>query len=99
MLILARTGVGSLLDWPEETWAERFGGLGATHASSRGLVIYARRRVEELAHGGGWQREYPRDVWRLRMLGLHDRSAAHLRFDRIGSPGCASWPSGGPGGG
>jgi integrase len=85
-LVLARAEVVSLLDWPEESWIERFPALGGGHRSSRGLIVYARRRVEELAHGGGWEREYPRDVWRLRLLGLHERGAAHLRFDRIDQP-------------
>jgi len=91
-LILTRSEVGSLLDWSEQTWAERFPGLGARHASSRALIIYARRRIEELGHRGdhrgdrGWQQEYPREVWRLRMLGIHERGVARLRFDRIGQP-------------
>ena len=49
------------------------------------LVIYARRQVEELHHGRGWDVEYPRDVWRLRNLGI-DSPHAHLRFDRIPQP-------------
>ena len=83
---VTRCGVRSLLDWPEETWKERFprGPAGAS-SSSRSLLIYARRRVEQLHHGCGWDVEYPRDVWRLRNLGI-DAPHAHLRFDRIPQP-------------
>lgn len=85
-LVLARSGVASLLDWSEETWTEQFVALGVSHLSSRGLILYARRRVEELLHGGSWEREYPRDVWRLRLLGLHERGVARVRFDGIAQP-------------
>lgn len=85
-LDVARSGVASLLDWSEESWTEQFVALRVSHLSSRGLIIYARRRVEELLHGGSWQREYPRDVWRLRLLGLHERGVARVRFDGIAQP-------------
>ncbi|MFI8829212.1 tyrosine-type recombinase/integrase [Streptomyces sp. NPDC053431] len=48
-------------------------------------MIYARRQVEELQQGRGWEVEYPRDVWRLRQLGIASPHA-HLRFDRIPQP-------------
>ncbi|MGW2863280.1 tyrosine-type recombinase/integrase [Streptomyces sp. NPDC001205] len=83
---VAGTGVRSLLDWTEETWRERFPrGKATTGSSSVALVIYARRQVEELQQGRGWEVEYPRDVWRLRQLGIASPHA-HLRFDRIPQP-------------
>ena len=48
----------------------------------RSLIIYARRRIEELAFGRGWDVEYPRDTWRLRNLGISD-PIAHVRFGGI----------------
>lgn len=33
-----------------------------------------------------WDREYGRDVWRLRELGLHDRDLANIRFTDIAQP-------------
>jgi integrase len=83
---VARSGVASLLDWPEETWRERFPrGKATTGSSSVALLIFARRQVEQLQHGRGWEVEYPQDVWRLRQLGI-DSPHAHLRFDRIPQP-------------
>jgi site-specific recombinase XerD len=83
---VARCGVRSLLDWSEESWKQHFPrNADGTISSSVSLVIYARRQVEQLHHGRGWDVEYPRDVWRLRNLGI-DSPHAHLRFDRIPQP-------------
>jgi integrase len=83
---VASTGVSSFLDWSEETWRERFPrGKPTTGSSSTAMLIYARRQVEELQHGRGWEVEFPRDVWRLRQLGI-ESPHAHLRFDRIPQP-------------
>ena len=72
----AGAGVTSLLDRDEKQWRHTSPpgqpGVSATHA--RSLIIYARRRIEELAFGRGWDVEYPRDTWRLRNLGISDRS-------------------------
>jgi hypothetical protein len=87
----ARSGVTSLLDWPEDAW--RADVLGQRGRASKGLrgepgfVVYARRQLEDLQHGDGWEAEYARDVWRLRKLGVQARGQrAHLRFDRIAQP-------------
>jgi integrase len=83
---VARSGVASLLDLPEEAWREQFPrGKATTGSSSVALLIFARRQVEEFHHGRGWEVEYPRDVWRLRQLGISSPHA-HLRFDRIPQP-------------
>ncbi|HEY5985705.1 MAG TPA: hypothetical protein VIV12_04875, partial [Streptosporangiaceae bacterium] len=79
---LAASGVTSLLDWPEATWKERFPVPGPKSTTRSALVIYARRRIEELAVGRGWDIEYPRDIWRLRSLGI-DGQHATLSFAAI----------------
>lgn len=68
---LTASGVASLLDLDEDAWRQawkqRFPRRArpSTGDSGRALLIYARRVVEELQVGRGWDVEYPRDVWRL----------------------------------
>jgi integrase len=83
--LLADLAVVSLLDWDEQTWRQRFGRPAPKDRGPRSLLIYARRQVEDLAHGTGWSVEYPRDDWRLRNLGMPtgDGAPSHLRFDHI----------------
>jgi site-specific recombinase XerD len=84
--VLARTGMCSLLEWPEGRWQDQIlTGPGADQPA-RPFLTYARRRIEHLHFGSGWEIEYPRDVWRLRNLGLDGGSQANLRFGRIGQP-------------
>lgn len=83
---LATQDATSLLDRTEDTWRRDH----ARHAresakSEHALLIYARRQVEQLAYGRGWDVEYPRDVWRLRNLGI-SHGPARLRFGRIPQP-------------
>jgi integrase len=47
------------------------------------LLIYARRKVTDLAEGGGWDSEYPRDTWHVRRLGISSSSCATLQFAGI----------------
>jgi integrase len=83
---LAGTGAGSLLEYSEQQWGEWIARPGVKGGSSvKGLLIHAHRQVETLAHGHGWEVEYPRDVWRLHTLGITGPTA-HLRFDRIPLP-------------
>lgn len=83
---LASTGLTSLLDWPEQTWRERFARRDPKLGTSqRALILFGRRQIEDLTYGRGWEVEYPRDIWRLRNLGI-DGSSAHVRFDRIPQP-------------
>jgi integrase len=82
---LAGTGVASLLDHAEPAWREQLARRGPKGDLERALVVYARRQVEDLACGTGWDVEYGRDVWRLRTLGV-DGPHARLRFDRIPQP-------------
>ena len=83
--VLARSGMRSLLEWPEQTWRERMLTGPGADAAARPFLTYAHRQLEHLCHGSGWDIEYPRDVWRLRNLGI-DGQQANLRFDRIPQP-------------
>ncbi len=86
--LLAGLPVVSLLDWSQERWRAGFGRPAPNDAAPRGLVIWGHRQLEDLADGAGWEVEYPRDVWRLRHLGLPTGGGApsHLRFDKIPQP-------------
>jgi integrase len=80
--VLAAAGASSLLEQPEEWWKGRLPG------SNRGwhvFILDARRRVEALAFGAGWDTEYPRDTWRLRNLGTGQPEAV-ISFAGIPQP-------------
>jgi len=83
---LAATGLPSLLAVSEEDWAEL---RPAPRLKKRlGALAFLRdayRRVEALAVGQGWDVEYPRMVWRLRNLGLHQQGAT-LDFTDVRQP-------------
>jgi integrase len=87
---LARqAGVSSLLDQPEEWWAERAGPKSNSYPA---FVAFARDVVECLHEGTGWEVEFPRDIWRTeRLPGLTPNSGKagsrhRLRFDKITQP-------------
>lgn len=88
---LAASGAVSLLDHSEDTWrqdwVQRFPKRARPSQgdSGRALLIYARRKVEELRYGRGWDVEYHRDTWRLRNLGISEGPAT-VRFDQIDQP-------------
>lgn len=91
---VAMSGVASLLDWSEERWREQLR-PGQPHGTprrnqsqknERSFVVYARRELELLRDGCGWEAQFPRDVWRVRLLGFQKGSVASLRFDRIPQP-------------
>ena len=81
--VLAASGASSLLGQPEEWWTAR-PSRGSGHGW-RAFVLDARRRVEALAFGAGWETEYPHDTWRLRALGIA-RGDAAIRFTGIPQP-------------
>lgn len=87
--LAAASGIGSLLDWPIDRWSEHFAATrtGSSHDQNGQLAFlrYAHDHLEDLAHGNGWESEFPRDVWVLRRLGV-EGSGARLRFDRILQP-------------
>ncbi len=88
---LAASAAPSLLDRDEDAWRQawfgRFPGRESPgHGDSgRALLIDARRTVEELHAGRGWDVEYPRDTWRLRNLGVSEGPAT-VRFTQISRP-------------
>jgi hypothetical protein len=81
--VLAAAGVSSLLEQPEEWWAA----LDAPKSGRgwRAFILDARRRVEALAFGAGWDTEYPRDAWRLCNLGISQPEAT-ITFAGIPQP-------------
>ena len=82
--VLAAAGASSLLERPEEWWTA----LDAPKNGRgwRAFILDARRRVEALALGAGWDTEYPRDIWRLCNLGI-DQPEATISFAGIPQPG------------
>ena len=78
----------SLLDRDEDTWRRAWKQRFPRRArpgqgdSGRALLTYARRKVEELQAGQGWDVEYPRDAWRLRNLGISEGPAT-VQFGQI----------------
>jgi len=78
--VLAGAGASSLLEQPEEWWTALYPpGKGR---GWRPFILDARRRVEALAFGAGWDTEYPRDTWRLCNLGI-DKPEATISFAGI----------------
>lgn len=88
--LAAASGARSLLDWPQETWDEKFRSFtprvhGKANAIPLGFLRFARRKVDDLAHGLGWETEYRRDVWDLHRVGIYSK-ARRVRFDGIPQP-------------
>jgi len=75
--------VTSLLDHNEGTWLTIADGM-VNDSLGRALLLYAHRAVADLAETGGWEAEYPRDVWRMHRLGFDGHRT--LQFDRITQP-------------
>jgi integrase len=80
--VLAAAGTSSLLEQPEEWWTALDPGNGR---GWRQFILSARRRIEALAFGAGWDTEYPRDTWRLRNLGIEHHEAT-VSFTGIPQP-------------
>jgi integrase len=57
--------VSSTLQASEADWVAEL----AHYPSAGSFLRYARRHVEDLAEAGGWEAEFPRDIWLLRRLG------------------------------
>jgi integrase len=81
--LLAASSVTSLLDHNEGTWLTIADGM-VNDSLGRALLLYAHRAVADLAETGGWEAEYPRDVWRMHRLGFDGHRT--LQFDRITQP-------------
>jgi integrase len=83
--VLAHSGMHSLLEWPEPVWRDRVLSAPGSRKASGPFLAYARRQVENLHYGAGWQIEYLRDEWRLRNLGI-EGTLTTLRFGAIPQP-------------
>jgi integrase len=81
--LLTESAAISLTDDDENTWRQ-CGRSAFKDSQSRGFLSYAYRVVADLAEAGGWEAEYPRDVWHLRRLGFE--GSRTLRFDGIPQP-------------
>jgi len=82
--VLAGAGASSLLEQPEEWWIPLY--PPRRGRGWRPFILDARRRIEALAFGAGWETEYPRDTWRLRNLGI-DKPEATFSFQGIPQDG------------
>ena len=80
-----RQRASSLLDRTEQEWREAF---GRKRSNAVALLAWSRRQVTDLAEGGGWDAEYPRDAWQMHRLGFAGRNV--LDFSRI--PAAAQRP-------
>jgi integrase len=80
---LAGSGTASLLDRSEQEWRAACPRGASKDKQLVALLAYAYRKVTDLAEGGGWDNEYPRDTWHMRRLGI-DSQCATLQFAGIG---------------
>jgi hypothetical protein len=78
--LLTEAPVTSLVDLNEAIWQQQ-SRLAFKDSLSRGFLGYAYRKVVDLAEAGGWEAEYPRDVWYLCRLGFN--GGRTLRFHGI----------------
>jgi integrase len=81
---LATSNAVSLLDLTEIRWREQISLAAGRDRSQGTLLAYLRRQVDDLADGGGWEAEYPRDVWQMRRLGFPGNQT--LDLTRIAQP-------------
>ncbi len=80
---LASTTATSLLDCSEATWRSQIS-QGTKDGDRRALLLYGRRKVEDLVDDDGWEGEFPRDVWQLRRLGYDGNQT--LDFTAVSQP-------------
>ena len=76
--------VVSLLDRSEEAWRNMIGRPAPKDANPRAFVVYARRKIEDLADADGWEGEFGRDLWQLRRLGYDGNQT--LNFAVVAQP-------------
>jgi integrase len=81
--VLASVPMASITDYDEHAWRQHCQSV-VNDSRSRGFLSYAYRKVADLAGAGGWEAEYPRDVWHMRRLGFD--GGRTLRFDGIPQP-------------
>lgn len=82
--IVGEAQVRSLLDLSIEEWLVRLGPQTGLHVTSAAVLRWGWNQLDVLLNGpDGWEREYPRDVWRLARLGLHRHPRRVLDFSPI----------------
>jgi integrase len=81
---LVATNTTSLLDHPEVGWRVTSSHRVPEDPSARALLVFARRKVDDLAHDDGWDAEYARLVWQLRRLGYQGNET--FSFEAISQP-------------
>jgi integrase len=84
--LLAGSEMPSLLALPQDRWHAFTTGHRVPHTSGRAFLTYARDQIEALHLGVGWEVEYPRQVWRLRHLGIDGQGQATISFAAIPQP-------------
>lgn len=88
------TTASSLLDRTADQWLAGMGRLTKTYCSFNALVRFIVRCLEDLRDGGGWDAEYPRDVWQLRRLNLareQGNVTGSIRSTTSRNPGSGIW--------
>ena len=80
---LVSTTATSLLDFSEATWRSQIS-QGTKDHDRRALLLYARRKIEDLVDADGWEAEFPRDIWQLRRLGYDGNQT--LDFTAVSQP-------------
>ncbi|MDQ6782987.1 MAG: site-specific integrase [Actinomycetota bacterium] len=81
---LATQEVVSLLDRGEDDWRPLIGRPAPKDANPRAFLVYARRKVADLADADGWEGEFGRNIWQLRRLGYEGNQT--LDFTVVGQP-------------
>lgn len=80
-------GVSSILDLPAEEWVARTGAMKGLHSKAATVFRWGWDQLDALLNGpDGWDREYPRDVWRLARLGLARHPRRVMSFEPISQP-------------
>ena len=80
---LSGTTATSLLDFSEATWRSRIS-QGTKDHDRRALLLYGRRKIEDLVDADGWEAEFPRHIWQLRRLGYDGNQT--LDFTAVSQP-------------
>ena len=84
---LREANVASLLELPAEEWVARVGRATGLRTHTVAVLRWGWDQVDALLNGpDGWDREYPRNVWRLARLGLHRHPRRVLNFEPIAQP-------------
>jgi integrase len=80
--MIRAAGVSSLLDLDDETWRQATTKGRPGDQGPRSFILDTRFHLRGLLIEDPWQDQYPREVWDLRVLGLH-RKVRYLRFAGI----------------